>query len=265
MTFPIIKGRAEAIFGIHHISPAAPEMEVRARAAPWAEGTDGGAPAGALGVLADNASGYAAIAGAPPGHWSVTTELTLDVVGRVPADGCDVVASATLLEHDSSTGYSAGAVADFHGGTIAHIRQRGRYVPGLPESASLPAELLAHRDGPESLSEIFGLDTGDRQAPGAAELEVTADLVNPLGNLHGGIGLCLSEYMATEAFRNLSGSALRTTSVHVVYLRPAALGASLRVTTQVLHRGRRLGLCQVTVSQSTGKPILVATVTGGAE
>lgn len=264
MTFPIITGPAERVFGVHQISPAAPEMEIRARTRRWVEGGDGDAPVGVLGVPADNATGYAVIAGAPAGHWSVTTELSLDVFGPIPTNGSDLTVSAALVHSNASTGYSEGEVVDAQGHTVARIRQRGLFVAGHPAEAG-SAAVLSTGPGPVDLGAFFGVVSPGSRKPGAAEIEVTDDLVNPLRNLHGGVGFCLVEWMAREGLQAVSGDGLRTTSIHVAYLRPAPLGTTVRVATEVLHCGRSFGLVQVTVSLPSGKPVLVGRVTGGAE
>jgi uncharacterized protein (TIGR00369 family) len=262
VTIPIVSGRSEALFGVHDISQDGHRVSVRARPVPWDEGCGGDAPAGTLGVLADNASGYAIISGAPPGHWSVTTELTLDIVGRLPADGSELVAVAELLNSSETTGYSSGTIEDCRGRTIAHIRQRGLYLPGIPAPP--------HRPEPETLETgigcmgaLFGQSPGSDAFP-MVDVEVNDVLVNPMGNLHGGVGACLAEWVAAASWRDGGSAPLRTTSIHVVYLRPAPLGTTVRVEATVKHRGRNLGLSEVTATDAQGKGILHATVTAGS-
>lgn len=262
MTFPIITGPGEQFFGVHEISPTGTEMGIRARTRQWAEGTQGDAPVGVLGVPVDNATGYAVIAGAPPGHWSVTTELSLDVFGPVPTDGSDVIATAALVYRNGSTGFAEGRVADGQGNALAHVRQRGLFVAGLPDGGAPPAASPSVHDL-SGLGEFFGLDPVGTRRPGVAKFEVTADLVNPMGNLHGGVALCLAEWMAGESLRPAQGSGLRTTSVHMAYLRPAPRGGTLHVATEVLHGGRSFGLIEVTACLSNGKPVFMGRVAGG--
>lgn len=261
MTFPFISGRAESVFGIEDISRSESGMVVTARSQQWAEALEGEAPAGTLGVLADNASGYAIISGAPEGHWSVSTELTLDLVGTVPTDGRTLIATATLLQRSANAGYSAGTIVDSRGRTLAYVRQRGMYVPGHPGRPERPVQDSSAESDVPSLKFLFGHEAGDGFTAADLDLQVTEDMVNPLGNLHGGVSLCLTEWMATRALREEGPPGLRTTSVHVVYLRPAPLGARLRADVTIGHRGRRLGLAHVKVVTAEGKPVITATVT----
>jgi uncharacterized protein (TIGR00369 family) len=268
VTFPVVRGEAESVFGIREISPVSPKMTVTAGTRRWGDGMEGDAPAGTLGVLADNASGYAVISGAPAGHWSVTTELTLELFGRIPTDGQELIASATLVDRQGDTGYSEGPIVDAEGRIVARMRQRGRYVLGSPDPDTTVAQ-SEPRPPASSLCELFGrtfdLTTDPTLVPEPMCFDVTPGMVNPLGTLHGGIGLCLVDWMASEAFRGTSGDPLRTTAVHAVYLRPAPLGSRITVETTVTHRGRTLGLAHVIVARPDGKPIISATVTAGSE
>ena len=256
--FPIIQGVPERIFGVDGISPPGSEMEVRARTRRWPEGAEGDAPVGVLGVLADNATGYAVIAGGAPGYWSVTTELSLDVFNPIPTDGSILKASASLVHSNGSIGFSDGQVLDSRGGIVAGIRQRGLYILGYPASPRHPTAEVAPDSKPDGLDDMFGA-FNDR-----VHLPVTRSMVNPMGNLHGGVGLCLVEWASSRAFREGSGEALRTIGVHVVYLRAAPLGTRLRVNSEVVHRGRSLGSCRVAVCDDAGRLLLEATVTAGA-
>lgn len=261
MTFPIVRGQSEAVFGIEDIACTDSGMVVTARNRPWAEGLEGESPAGTLGVLADNASGYAIISGAPEGHWSVSTELTLDLVGPVPTDGRGLIATAALLQHSGTAGYSAGTIADSCGRTLAYVRQRGMYVPGHPSPPESPVADTPPESAVPSLAFLFGQEVGSKDIVADLNVLVTEDMVNPLGNLHGGIALCLAEWMAIRALDGTGQPGRRTTSIHVVYLRPAPLGARLRVHVTVEHRGRRLGLAHVKVVTAEGRSVITATVT----
>lgn len=263
VSFPVVRGGPEEIFGIRSISPVSPQMTVTAGTQSWDDGVEGDAPAGTLGVLADNASGYAVISGAPAGHWSVTTELTLECFGRIPTDGQELIASAALVDRQGGTGYSEGPIVDAWGRIVARVRQRGRYVSGSPDPES-SAEELDPRPSVASLGEFFGRPVGSSCGRGPLDLEVTPGMVNPLGNLHGGVGLCLVDWVASGAFRGTSGDPLRTTAVHAVYLRPAPLGSRITVKSAVAHRGRTLGLAHVTVARPDGKTVISATVTAGS-
>jgi uncharacterized protein (TIGR00369 family) len=260
-TFPVVRGAAESVFGLREISPVSPHMTVTAQTQSWDEGGEGDAPAGTLGVLADNASGYAVISGAPAGHWSVTTELTLELFRPIPTDGQELRASAALVDRRGDNGYSEGLIVDAEGRTVARMRQRGRYIARSPDLGAVVEPGLGR--SVSSLGEVFGRDVDAIRGSGPLHLGVTPRMANPLGNLHGGVGLCLVDWVASEAFSAASGSALRTTAVHAVYLRPAPLGSEISVTTTMTHHGRTLGLAHVIVARPDGKPVICATITAG--
>lgn len=95
-------------------------------------------------------------------------------------------------------------------------------------------------------------EIGDRHAV----MEVTvADLHrNYFGGAHGGL---LATLVDTVSFfpRPLlpSGRACTTTSLNVVYVRPAALGDTLTARSELLHLGRRTASVRVEVVNQFGK------------
>jgi acyl-coenzyme A thioesterase PaaI-like protein len=140
-----------------------------------------------------------------------------------------LTAEGRLVYSDDSGGLASGSVVDEVGRLIALCRQHGRWVTAEPDAP--PAERPAPPQSPVSsaptaLSDLLG--ARPRAAAGGALLtvDVTADLADPLGTLHGGI--------------------------------------TVRFEGQVIHRGRTFGVARVTVLNATGKPCAVATVTTSA-
>jgi uncharacterized protein (TIGR00369 family) len=84
-------------------------------------------------------------------------------------------------------------------------------------------------------------------------------LGNPLGNLHGGVSLCVSELVAVRALLG-SGPPLVTASVRMAYVRPLLVGTTVTLTARVLHRGRTLGVVEVVGTGPGGKVATLATV-----
>src|SRR5699024_5393827 len=87
---------------------------------------------GAFGVLIDNVLGYSIIAGAPPDHWAVTTEMSIDFFGALPGQHETITADARLLDTDGLNGYSEGTLTDEAGRVWARMRQRGRIITETP-------------------------------------------------------------------------------------------------------------------------------------
>lgn len=262
---------------------------------PWLTGPAGTAPAGALGVLIDGASAYAVLLGRPPGRWSVSAEISLDMCARLPTDGAVLSTHARLVQAGADGGLASGTVTGGRGQVIALYRQRTRWTdappafagPGLPGMAGtageagapgapaapeegwprLPGEVPAATSGPDAPADLAGL-LGARiqSADGGAivDLPVTADLANPLGNAHGGVIFAAADLAAQAALLSVGGPT-RTESVRVSYTRPVPAGPTARFEARVAHRGRSLGVVQVTVRSGNGKPAVIATVTTGRD
>jgi uncharacterized protein (TIGR00369 family) len=216
-----------------------------------------------LGVLVDDVLGCALLLERPPGLWSVSAEISVDLCRPVPADGGVLAAEGRLMYSDDSGGLASGSVVDDAGRLIALCRQHGRWLTAQPEVPPAEQPAPPGPSAPAALSELLG--AWPRAADGCALLTVTvtADLANPLGNLHGGITLLVSDLVAQAAFA-AAGGPPRTTSVHVAYPRPMPLGTTVRFEGQVIHRGRTFGVARVTALNATGKPCAVATVTTSA-
>jgi uncharacterized protein (TIGR00369 family) len=265
---------------------------------PWLAGPAGTAPGGTLGVLIDGVSACAALLGAPEAAWSVSAEISLDMCGPMPADGSTLNAHARSFHADADGGLSAGTVTDEQGRTVALYRQHTRWVKGpslgtvdtgtvdtgavdtgavdtgpgeagaaeaagraFPAPGQVPA-VIGERGGPADLTELLGARIQAADGGAIVDFTVTSDLSNPLGNAHGGIIFTAVDLAAQAALLSVGGPT-RTESVRVSYLRPVPGGTTARFEAQVAHRGRSLGLVQVTALNEKGKPAVIATVTTG--
>ena len=92
------------------------------------------------------------------------------------------------------------------------------------------------------------------------DLTVQPGLINPLGNLHGGITFAACDLVAQAALL-AAGGPTQTASLHVTYPRPMPLGTTPRFEARVVHRGRALGIVLVTATLDGVKPCALATVT----
>lgn len=242
---------------------------------PWLTGPAGTAPGGSLGVLIDGVSAYAALLGRPPGRWSVSAEISLDMCGPLPPGGSVLSAHARLVQAGADGGLAAGTVTGEQEQVVALYRQHTRWVQVPPAVAAAaaaqspeapfwpPAEIPAVTGGPSVPADLAGL-LGARiqSADGCAGLDfpVTGDLTNPLGSTHGGVIFAAVDLAAQAALLSVDGP-VRTASVRVSYPRPLPGGTTARFEAQVVHRGRSLGVVQVTARTEQGKPAVIATVT----
>ena len=188
---------------------------------PWLE-VEGRTPAGAVAVLVDDLLGYAIVADLPRGHWSVSAEITLDVLRPLPTSG-RVFANARLVHADALGGYATGTVTDEDGLLLATTSQRGRYLvapDGLVEEGAW--------GGPPAPGDLERL-----LAARADEPVATTDVhANESGNLHGGVSMFLADLVASALRPDLV-----TASVHIAYTRGIPIGAAARLPGE--HPPRR--------------------------
>ncbi|WP_344112956.1 PaaI family thioesterase [Kribbella alba] len=250
----IVAGGPERLFRIDSVAPGRTSVTGSMTTGPWSAGPDGRPCAGSLGVLVDNVLGYAIQTRRPEHSWSVSTEISIDFLADFPTDGSPLYAEGRVLQLDAIGGMASGQVIDSTGRVIAHSRQRGRFVT---QSPGVSAATSKHRLLAADTATVIGIPAC---AMPDLPLEVTAELGNPLGNLHGGVSLCASELAGIAALRS-SNQALVTASIHVAYVRPVPVGTHLVFSPSVLHRGRTFALAQVVSTNETGKPCTIATIT----
>jgi uncharacterized protein (TIGR00369 family) len=202
-------------------------------------------------VLVDNVLGYAIIGRRPPEHWSVSTEISMDLLTALPRDGSPLHASARVLHADTTGGFSVGEVIDDAGRLVAVCRQRGRFIASGPDPAPVRFAL------PEGAVDALGLLGASWRADGL-DVEVTGVLENPMHNLHGGIALCLADLAAGRALAD-GGPALTTASIQMSYVRAVPGGSTLAVDVEVQHRGRTSGTVEV-VGSVAGRPCTIGRV-----
>ncbi|MCW2932337.1 MAG: hypothetical protein JWM19_3299 [Actinomycetia bacterium] len=275
-----IGGGPERSLGITRSKIVGDDVVTSMASGPWLNGPAGSPPGGVLGVLIDDVLGIAIARHRGAGQWSVSAEISLDLTGPVPADGSRIEARARHVHSGPHGGLSSGTVHDASGTLIALCRQHGRWVTTVPQDpmtpqetgteadrpaasgAPVPAGTSAPWSPPASLAALLGTRVRPTEGGAELDLEVTADLTNPLGNLHGGITFAACD-LAAQAVLLAAGGPTQTASIHVAYPRPIPLGATPRFEARVLHRGRSLGIVRVTVTLDGVKPCSIATITTG--
>jgi uncharacterized protein (TIGR00369 family) len=251
--FPDLACGPEGLFGLQRIAVEGSGVVGTLTTGPWVS------DAGSLAVLVDDVLGYAILAARPSYCWSVSTEIALDLLAPVPTDGRPLHAHARLEHSDGYGGFALGRVVAEGGELIAQCRHRGRYVPA-------PAHLLPDSDGRRAGpgTTATGLDghLGPlRPGDEGIDLRVDPALGNPLGNLHGGVSLAVSDLVAAAACARDDLAGLRTASIHTTYVRPVPVGTTLHLEPEVVSRGRSLAAVRVVGRNHDGKPCTVTTVT----
>jgi uncharacterized protein (TIGR00369 family) len=264
---PFVKGGPESLFRVGPITNDRDLTRGSMRTGDWMLTPDGEPCRGSLGVLADDILGYAVVAERPEGHWAVSTEISVDFCSELPVDGTTLHGESHAVEFDLVGGLSRGRIVDRLGRTIALGSERVRFVAETPSAPAysvtegVPLEPVA-LIGSNRLSTADLLGAIIRATDGGATLELTAglDLSNPMRNLHGGISLCASEIAGLAALQS-SSHPLVTASIHIAYLRPVLLDGGVSFSATALHRGRTLGVAQVSGHNSAGQVCTIATVT----
>jgi len=264
---PFVAGGPESLFRVGSVTNDRDLTRGSMRTGDWMLGPGREPCRGSLGVLADDMLGYAVVAERPEGHWAVSTEISVDFCSELPVDGSTLHGESHAVEFDLVGGLSRGRIVDRLGRTIALGSERVRFVPETP-SAPAYSGIAGILPGPGFPSASDRLSTDDllgattRRTDDGATLELTAglDLSNPMGNLHGGISLCASEIAGLAALQS-SSHPLVTASIHIAYLRPVLLDGRVSFSAKGLHRGRTLGVAQVTGHNSAGQVCTLATVT----
>lgn len=244
----------DALFAVQALRQHPDGVSGRMELGVWALGPDGDVALGSLGVLADNVLGYALMASLPQGSWSISTEIWIDLVGRLPQPGEPITASSRPVQVGS---FAAGQLCDGAGRVIAECRQRGRGVVAGELEPDV-GQGLSERVGRRDLASLLGLRT-----EGAAELlESAPALLNPRRMLHGGVSLAASDVVAA-ASRLAAGCTLPTTSIHIVHTRGVPAGATVRFAAETRYAGRSLVITDVAGSVD-GRTCTLATVTADA-
>ena len=249
---PIVDAGPESLFRVGRVRAEGDVVRGSMPVGPWLAGPDGRPMLGSLGVLVDNVLGYAIIASRPPDHWSVSTEISLDLLEPLPLDGSTVHASAHVIHADATGGFAVGEVIGDDGRLLATCRQRGRFVRSGPDPQPIAFDL------PGDVADLRRLLGATRRTDGL-DVEVTRVLENPMHNLHGGITLSLTELAAAEALDD-GGPPLVTGSIHVTYVRAVPGGTTLAVDARVEHRGRSLASIEV-LGRVDGRTCTIGRVT----
>ena len=232
----------------------------------WIERGDAKVPAGSLGVLVDNVLGHAVLVERPPDHWSVSSEISIDLCAPIES-GATLFAQARPVHSDACGAVTSGEVVDDRGRLVAVCRQHGRYVSHLPKLDEVqqrvpdPADETA--SPPASVYDLLGGKPVPGKVSAVLQMTATPHLVNPLGNVHGGITLCAADVTAIAALEG-PGHPMTTASIHVAYVRPIPLGTSATFTATVVHAGRTFAVARVDARNAHGKICATATVTAAA-
>jgi acyl-coenzyme A thioesterase PaaI-like protein len=217
----------------------------------WSTGADGQTALGALGVLADDVLGYAIVAHAPEGHWSVSIEITLDEILHLPGPGARLRADAAVLASDNRGAYAEGAVRDPAGRMLVRISQRARWVAldGIRDP-HLGWDDVIRPDEDTPFADLLRVP-GERTEPYVLRTDQAAS--NNMGAVHGGTAIAASAAVAENTIASQGPSQrrpLRVRSLRIHYPRPTVPDVPTEVRADIRYSGRSLALLDVTTMQA---------------
>jgi uncharacterized protein (TIGR00369 family) len=256
---------AEELFGLGPIEVSGDTARGSMTTVAWMTDAAGRPSAGMLGVLLDDVVGQATLTARPEGCWPVTTELSIDVLGGLPADGTVLVAESELLVGGERAGTARGEVRGPAGRLLAVATVTTHYVPGIPAFADEPSPAPSAPPFARHLHEALCAVLEVRPGGGAViELPPGPAVENAGGRGHGGVLAAVADVVAAAAVDD-EEAPLRTTGLRVAYLRPAVLDGPLVLTASVVHRGRSTALTRVDVLGGDGRVCAAASVTAGVD
>ena len=251
----------EARFGLGDCHPDGPGgSRCSFRWPAWARDASGKRALGVLMVLADRILGELPHARRAPNQWSLTTELTVDVIGPAePPD--DLSAGAVLLGAQTGDGFARCEMTDRAGSVVVVGTSRLVYVAADLATSNVDGTAGGQIDVTGStIDEALGLE----QASGTEGLHVTmsdpGSWVNDFGILHGGVAACLAEIAASRLVAE-SNPRLSTAQVHTTYLRPGPPSVPYTASAEAVHVGRRFAVVRVAGRSAGGELCNMSTVT----
>lgn len=223
---------------------------------PWVRDPDGRPFGAAAAVIMDNTLATSLHATEPDLQWIVTTELLLNVLRPLPADGTTLESWTRTLVVDGTGGMASGALLGPDG--TEYVQATGWFQsvdgndPAAVEHFIAMAALPMGPDTEVPLGDILGAQPAT-PAPQAGRPEVTDafgagwgferkdELRNPHGAVHGGALSMMAALAAQQAMPDRTGYDLQ--SLRVMFLRPA--GGDIASRVRVRHAGRSLRIVQV--------------------
>lgn len=248
-------GHPEAVFGVYSVDGTAGNATGAMSTGEWLRGNDGRTAYGALGVFIDTAVGSPAVAHRPPGAWAVTTDLSITFCHPPDVDGSDLVATSRTIFADHTSAVSDGEVTNARGMMVAKAVERVLFTPDQTISDARVAPGAIDRGGGNVMALLGGVELGD-----TVQLDVGRLNLNPVGNLHGGIAVYMSERAASSFVENRL-TRVTPTALQMSCIRPGSSGSRLIFRCMPLHIGRGSAVIRVESRTSNGKLCTAAVVT----
>lgn len=248
----------EARFGLGDCRPTDTGNRCIQRVPAWGLDAEGRPRAAVLMVLADHILGELPYMRRPRRTWSLTTELTLDIIGQLPRADTLVAEGSEIAQGEQS--FIRCHITDPAGTIVAVGTARMAFVSAaagepVADTSAESSEVSKAID----IDTTLGLDYR-RLAEGVeVSMAEPGRWVNAFGIMHGGVSACLTELVASAAIAERNPD-LSTAHVHTNYLRPVLASAPLTAVARSFHVGRSSAVVEV-LGRSGGARCTVSTVT----
>jgi uncharacterized protein (TIGR00369 family) len=216
---------------------------------------------GPLAILVDAAAGIVNHYRRRPGQWTVSSELSMDLI----LDGIDelngpVLATAHAFGPLGTT--SLGICTLTYGGTvIGGGTVRSFFIAGADVVPQVRPETL-RRTATTTISELMALQARAGEPDVVLSQGVDSNLNNDIDILHGGVAAAALEFAASAAInQGRTDELLQTASLRVNFLRPFFAGTGTRYVGTALRVGRGSGVGDARAIGEDGKVALTARVT----
>ena len=194
-------------------------------------------------VVADHVLGELSYRRRPPESWSLTTELTLDLVGDL-APGQRVVASASEVAAGAGASFAQGRLVDESGRVFALGSTRTVVVGSAQSVRAADIPVAVERRDCATAEAALGVVYGTVAGSHIATLTAPGEWVNTFGILHGGVASCVAELAAERLFGERNPQ-LTTARIHTNYLGPVRPGRPYSATARAYRVGRGFAVAEV--------------------
>ncbi|MCW2747288.1 MAG: hypothetical protein JWP10_430 [Nocardioidaceae bacterium] len=243
---PVVYTGPEKLFRVRDIKVGESSARVEMDRGDWSSYDGHMIGAGAIGVMADNLTSYAVVMARRPHTWFVSTEITIDTFPGL-LSSTSLRGEARLVHGDSVGGFVAADIFDQDSRLVAVATQRARWIPIAASAMSTEAPTIPDipvGDLGAMLGASLRVDGED------AVLSLNSDPLLQSANrtMQGGISIAAADMVATSALSISGMPALETASLRIGYTRAVMAGSSVEYRAVRKHRGRGLGVVEVTAS-----------------
>ena len=254
---------AETRFEIRPVADAgSDEVVMEMPAGRWTNPSTTSVSAGLLAMLVDSAGGTANFVSYGAQQWTVSSELSVDLVAPLPAGATTARAAGRTTALDDSTALSLSTVT-VDGRVVGVGTVRTHPIPSGDALMGLPDDELTGADR-DDITRMLGLGSPVGDDVDSAAALADPSLQNGIGIVHGGVIVAAAETVASATMNRDRATPLATGAVRANYLRPMFTGGQARYEARIVRAGRSTALVDVAAIGADGRTAAVVRVTGYA-